>query len=386
MCGVENRDGSMKIGILINTFNKGRGMDSVAFNQAIDLKNRGHEVTIYTFESDQELPNIEIAKLRWPKMGILNLLYRLLIPLDVCQNIKFLKKSKQLDVVISHFYPITFLASLAKFAHKDVKYIYYNHGIGDHKGTPQIHKIYIKILNILTNLTLVNVDCIISISKFVEKSITRDGIRTQVIYNTIDMSKFKYQKDLLDPNIVAIAQLQNPKYLYVGVLTYYKGIDLLIKAFESVLKEQPTAKLLIVGAQGYGFNIEEHIKELSLSKQIIYLGRISNAELGYLYDNIDVYTTASTWEGFNLPIVEAQLHGKPVVAYNIGSHEEVVRDQETGILVEAFNTDKFAEAMIRVYKERDTMGKKAKEWSYQFASQNPHALTISEVIEAWIRP
>lgn len=376
----------MKIGILINTFNKGRGMDSVAFNQAIDLKNRGHEVTIYTFESDQELPNIEIAKLRWPKMGILNLLYRLLIPLDVCQNIKFLKKSKQLDVVISHFYPITFLASLAKFAHKDVKYIYYNHGIGDHKGTPQIHKIYIKILNILTNLTLVNVDCIISISKFVEKSITRDGIRTQVIYNTIDMSKFKYQKDLLDPNIVAIAQLQNPKYLYVGVLTYYKGIDLLIKAFESVLKEQPTAKLLIVGAQGYGFNIEEHIKELSLSKQIIYLGRISNAELGYLYDNIDVYTTASTWEGFNLPIVEAQLHGKPVVAYNIGSHEEVVRDQETGILVEAFNTDKFAEAMIRVYKERDTMGKKAKEWSYQFASQNPHALTISEVIEAWIRP
>jgi 1,2-diacylglycerol 3-alpha-glucosyltransferase len=231
---------------------------------------------------------------------------------------------------------------------------------------------------------MMNVDFVISISKFIEKSIPRDGIRTQVIYNIIDVSKFKYNKDLLNPNIVAIAQMQNPKYLYVGVLTYYKGINLLIKAFKSLLKEQPASKLFIVGPQGYGFNIEEHIKDPLLSKQIIYLGRISNAELGYLYDNIDVYTTASTWEGFNLPIVEAQLHGKPVVAFNIGSHEEVVRDQETGILVEAFNTEKFAEAMIRVYKERDTMGRKAKEWSYQFSSQNPHALTISDVIENWI--
>ncbi len=374
----------MKIGILINTFNKGKGMDSVAFQQAIDLKNRGHKVKIYTFESDQELPNIEIEKLKWPKNCILNFLYRLFFLFDVSKNTWFLKESKQLDVVIAHFYPITFLASLAKFVHKDIKYIYINHGLGDCRGVPIIHKVYMNIIKSLTNLTMMNVDFVISISKFIEKSIPRDGIRTQVIYNIIDVSKFKYNKDLLNPNIVAIAQMQNPKYLYVGVLTYYKGINLLIKAFKSLLKEQPASKLFIVGPQGYGFNIEEHIKDPLLSKQIIYLGRISNAELGYLYDNIDVYTTASTWEGFNLPIVEAQLHGKPVVAFNIGSHEEVVRDQETGILVEAFNTEKFAEAMIRVYKERDTMGRKAKEWSYQFSSQNPHALTISDVIENWI--
>jgi hypothetical protein len=110
----------MKIGILINTFNKGKGMDSVAFQQAIDLKNRGHKVKIYTFESDQELPNIEIEKLKWPKNCILNFLYRLFFLFDVSKNTWFLKESKQLDVVIAHFYPITFLASLAKFVHKDI--------------------------------------------------------------------------------------------------------------------------------------------------------------------------------------------------------------------------------------------------------------------------
>ena len=385
MCCAKNGDASMKIGILVNTFNKGKGMDNVAFQHAIDLKNKGYEVTVYTFESDQELPNIEIIKLKWPKIGYINYLYRLFFPLDVCQDIRFLKESEHLDIVIAHFYPMTFLASLAKFAHHDINYIFCNHGITDNRGAPIIHKMYSIIVKILTNLTLMNVDCIISISKFVEKSIPRNGIRTRVIYNRIDVSKFKYNKDLINPNIAAIAQMQNPKYLYVGIMNYYKGINLLIKSFKSVLKEQPSAKLLLVGASEYNFNIDSYIKYSSLSKRVIYLGRISDSELGYLYDNIDVYTTASTWEGFNLPLVEAQLHGKPVVAYNIGSHEEVVRDKETGILVEPFCTYKFAEAMIQVYKERENMGKKAKEWSYQFSTQNPHVLTISEAIETLIK-
>ncbi|NWG00522.1 MAG: glycosyltransferase family 4 protein [Thermoanaerobaculaceae bacterium] len=47
----------------------------------------------------------------------------------------------------------------------------------------------------------------------------------------------------------------------------------------------------------------------------------------------DVLVSTSRWEGFNLPLVEAQFQGTPVVAYRLCAHPEVVRDGESGILV-----------------------------------------------------
>ena len=42
------------------------------------------------------------------------------------------------------------------------------------------------------------------------------------------------------------------------------------------------------------------------------------------YSALDIYATASKWEGFDLPIVEAAWHGVPAVAYNVGAHGEHV--------------------------------------------------------------
>jgi len=67
------------------------------------------------------------------------------------------------------------------------------------------------------------------------------------------------------------------------------------------------------------------------------------------YAACDLYVTASLWEGFNLPIAEAQACGKRVVAFNIGSHPEVVKN---GILVEKGSTSKFAEAVIKLLSKR----------------------------------
>ena len=60
-----------------------------------------------------------------------------------------------------------------------------------------------------------------------------------------------------------------------------------------------------------------------------------------------MYVTASLWEGFNLPIAEAQACGKKVVAFGIGSHPEVVKN---GILIKKDDIDGFADAIIRLLK------------------------------------
>ena len=135
----------MKIAILINTFYRGRGMDSVAEQQANELAKNGHEVTIFTFDYDYKLDGVTIIKLNWPERDLLNFMYRLVFPLDIRKNLTYSKKLKNYDVIISHFYPITFLAYFTKKMYPNIKYIYYNHGVSDSIYIPSLLKIYRKI-------------------------------------------------------------------------------------------------------------------------------------------------------------------------------------------------------------------------------------------------
>lgn len=82
-------------------------------------------------------------------------------------------------------------------------------------------------------------------------------------------------------------------------------------------------------------------------KDVIFTGFIDDKELPYYYAACDVYVTASLWEGFNLPAAEAQACGKKVVAFNLGSHPEIVKN---GILVEKENIEEFAKAVIKLLK------------------------------------
>jgi len=58
------------------------------------------------------------------------------------------------------------------------------------------------------------------------------------------------------------------------------------------------------------------------------------------------------WESYNLPIMEAQLCGKPVVAFEIGPHREVISNN--GILVEEGNIEKFSAACVKKLKQART--------------------------------
>ena len=73
---------------------------------------------------------------------------------------------------------------------------------------------------------------------------------------------------------------------------------------------------------------------------------MKDEDLPAYYAISDVFVTASHDEGFNLPAVEAQACGKPVVAFNIGSHSEVI-DKKRAILVPEGDTKGFANAMIK---------------------------------------
>ena len=72
------------------------------------------------------------------------------------------------------------------------------------------------------------------------------------------------------------------------------------------------------------------------------------ADPGGAFDAADVVVLSSTWEGFGLVLAEAGLHGRPVVATEVGGIPEVVKDGVNGLLVPPRDPDALAAALDRL--------------------------------------
>lgn len=137
--------------------------------------------------------------------------------------------------------------------------------------------------------------------------------------------------------------------LYVGrinpKLQPYKGTARLVECLRRLRSQGHRAQMLMVGFGGPE-------DEAWLSAQGVHCWLSAPAaEMPSIYAASDVYVTASKWEGFNLPLVEAQRFGKPAVALDIGAHPEVVRRDETAYLVETEAS--FEEAVRRLVVDGD---------------------------------
>ena len=123
-------------------------------------------------------------------------------------------------------------------------------------------------------------------------------------------------------------KIQDTKYiLFIGRLEERKNICGIIEAFE-ILKEKYNLshKLYLVGKFGYGWKkISNKISNSKYKDDIISTGYIGENEKRELLREADVFLFPTFYEGFGLPILEAQSAGAPVVTSNVSSMPEVVR-------------------------------------------------------------
>jgi glycosyltransferase involved in cell wall biosynthesis len=129
----------------------------------------------------------------------------------------------------------------------------------------------------------------------------------------------------------------NDKLLILSVgrfSTPYKGMAEIAKIFDAVQQKNHAVALLLVGrGSTHSLGIRSPMENVRT------LSNVSFETLKLCFAASDIYCTCSKWEGFDLPLVAAQANGKPVIAYNIGAHGEVVLNEKTGFLVE--NTAEF---------------------------------------------
>ncbi|HEX7586257.1 MAG TPA: glycosyltransferase family 1 protein [Patescibacteria group bacterium] len=122
------------------------------------------------------------------------------------------------------------------------------------------------------------------------------------------------------------ARDDNAKYLlFIGRLEKRKNIIGIIRAFQ-ILKEKYKIphKLVLAGKFGYGeWEIHQKLKNINCSQDIILPGYVSEDKKWELLKNADVFLFPTFYEGFGLPILEAQSVGVPVVASNASSIPEI---------------------------------------------------------------
>jgi D-inositol-3-phosphate glycosyltransferase len=123
--------------------------------------------------------------------------------------------------------------------------------------------------------------------------------------------------------------------LYVGRLERLKGLDILFKAMAQ-LEHPGKLKLYVAGGSRGSREMRRLMclaRELGIRRKISFLGSIPQERLKLYYNAADVCVLPSYYESFGFAALEAAACGRPVVASKVGGLTTVVKDGETGYLV-----------------------------------------------------
>jgi glycosyltransferase involved in cell wall biosynthesis len=124
------------------------------------------------------------------------------------------------------------------------------------------------------------------------------------------------------------SQINSKSLLFIGRLEERKNIIGIVRAFE-ILKDRYKIphKLVLAGRFGYGEKrICQEMKVGKYGEEIVCAGYVSEEEKWSLLQSADIFLFPTFYEGFGLPVLEAQSVGVPVVTSNVSSLPEVGAD------------------------------------------------------------
>jgi glycosyltransferase involved in cell wall biosynthesis len=173
------------------------------------------------------------------------------------------------------------------------------------------------------------------------------------IHNGVNIERFNV--GVPDINILSkySIPLNRKIILFVGRVSFRKGVIDLVKAFSIVKKNINEVMLLIVGREDvkYGERVKRVIQELNIADSTLLLGPIPNKEVVEILKKCDLFVYPSIGgEGIPRAIIEAMACGKPVVATNIAGIPEVVKNGETGFLVKVGDYQSLAQYIMNILR------------------------------------
>ncbi|MCK4732797.1 MAG: glycosyltransferase family 4 protein [Methanophagales archaeon] len=135
---------------------------------------------------------------------------------------------------------------------------------------------------------------------------------------------------------------------YVGVLMHVKGVMNLIRAIPIVLQHIHDINFIVIGEGDLKGRVEGLVKDTDLYKYVTLTGWISYSKLPPFLNEIKLLVLPSYKEGLPSIIIEAMACGTPVLATPVGGIPDIIKDGETGFILENNSPECIAENIIRV--------------------------------------
>lgn len=173
---------------------------------------------------------------------------------------------------------------------------------------------------------------VVAVSPAAKNALARQGIKNKVIIipTGVDLTKFKtdgtarreIRKKLGWDNKIIVGS--------VGRLDPVKGYDSLIKDFQNVSQKNKQLQLVLIGKGSQESELKQLIKNLELGGKVQLLGE--RQDISQLLNGLDMFVCSSIWEGMPIAVLEAMAVGLPILSTKNGGVEELIKDQETGLL------------------------------------------------------
>ncbi|MFL0658910.1 glycosyltransferase family 4 protein [Cylindrospermopsis raciborskii] len=175
-----------------------------------------------------------------------------------------------------------------------------------------------------------------------------------------------------------------PTVAFAGRLVKEKGAEVLLKAFALVVHQIPEAKLLLVGDGSEREALKQKINDLNITANVFMPGLVSRLETEKLFSTAWVQVVPSLWpEPFGTVVIEAMMRGTAVVVSASGGLPEIVKNNDTGLVVPSKNYKALAAALLQILHNREwaeRMGKRAREVA---KTQYSHDIYVDRFLEKY---
>lgn len=196
------------------------------------------------------------------------------------------------------------------------------------------------------------VDEFIAVSRFIARTLPRTN-RVHTVLNAI--RSMEGEEHDVEPSAVraryGIEVRCKTLVLMVAAFRAEKRHFIALEVCQRVLQERSHVAFLFLGEGPLRYSFLTKVKELALQDRIFAPGYSRDVELAYAAADICMLTSLN--EPFGYCVLEAMKHGLPIVVFDSGGPAEIVRNEETGVLIPEGDVSTFAEALVRLVDDSE---------------------------------
>ena len=177
-------------------------------------------------------------------------------------------------------------------------------------------------------------------------------------------------------------QLPDRFLLFVGNFNPRKNLERMIRAFNLAKSDGYfDCDLVIAGEQGWKFDREQALSGVQNRDAIHFIGFVPDEDMAALYSAAELFVFPTLYEGFGIPVIEAQLCGTPVLTSNCSSLPEV--GGEGAFYVDPYDIQAISNGLIQMTQD-ESLRKELVQKGYENAkcfSWEKSASLLNDVLE-----